>query len=351
MSRALNTLGQIKSLDISVITRSWEDNSNSEYKIITCNPKMAGRTERERAFAKEAQKYFSQFDLVQSHERILGCHIYRAGDGVHREWLNQRARVLNPVKKRLLWCSPFHRYIMQQEQKMYADSGLKAIICNSKMVAEEIKYYFGVPAEKIHLINNGVDTERFTPALKSEFRSAVRQQLGISEDAATMLFIGSGFERKGLLGALHAISLPSDTKTHLIVVGKDKRQSIYQKAVNRLNLGKRVHFVGVQSDPRPYYGAADMLLLPTLYDPFPNVILEAMASGLAVITSTKCGGKELVRSGENGFICDALDYKMLQFFVAQAKSIGFIQLGENARRTAEPYNHTFLGQNMFRLYQ
>lgn len=349
VSRALEALSKVKTLTTTVITRQWDDTHHSDYQVILCNPKITGRIQREQAFAEQAKTYFGQFDLVQSHERIPGCHIYRAGDGVHRTWLSERSRILNPIKRYFLWHSRYHRYVMAQEAAMYADPNLKAVICNARMIAGEIMQTFHVPPEKIHVIYNGVNTEDFSPALKQQHRAGVRQALAIPPEAPVMLFVGSGFERKGLAGAIHAIA--QHAEVHLIVVGKDKKTSSYKRLAYKTGASNRVHFVGMQKDPRPYYGAADMLLLPTLYDPFPNVVLEAMASGLGVITSTKCGGQEFIRENENGFVCDALDYTALSDAVARAQECGFETMGNTARETVLPYNLTALSDNMLSLYQ
>ncbi|ATO35653.1 glycosyltransferase family 4 protein [Dickeya dianthicola] len=350
VSRALDALSNHRSLDVSVITRSWDGAEQANRNVIICNPRITGRVQRESAFAQAAQQHFAAFDLVQSHERIPGCHVYRAGDGVHQSWLTQRARILNPLQRRLLWWSGFHRYVMAQEQAMYQHPSLKAVICNSQMVADEIRRYFGVPADKIHLIYNGVNTDTFTPGLRAAYRRDLREQLGVPPNAPVMLFVGSGFERKGLAGAIHAISgVPQHP--HLMVVGKDKHSRRYQRLARRLGVAERVHFVGMQPDTRPYYGAADMLLLPTLYDPFPNVVLEAMASGLGVITSQQCGGKEFIQPGVNGFVCDSLDYDGLRQSVRQACETGFDGFGEQARAKVERYDLRFLSDNMLKLYE
>ncbi|WJY14994.1 glycosyltransferase family 4 protein [Pectobacteriaceae bacterium CE90] len=351
VSRALDALSNHKVLDVSVITRSWEGSEQANRNIIICNPRITGRIQRERAFANAAQQHFAEFDLVQSHERIPGCHIYRAGDGVHQSWLTQRSRILSPIQRKFLWWSGFHRYILAQEQAMYQHPALKAVICNSQMVADEIRHYFSVPAEKIHLIYNGVNTSTFTPGLKATYRRAVRQQLGIADNVPVMLFVGSGFERKGLAGAIHAINISSQHSPHLIVVGKDKHSRHYQKLARQLRVADRVHFMGMQPDTRPYYGAADMLLLPTLYDPFPNVVLEAMASGLGVITSQQCGGKEFIQPGINGFVCDALDYAALRQAVIQSCDGDFSEMGNCAREQVGKYDLDFLSENMLNLYQ
>jgi UDP-glucose:(heptosyl)LPS alpha-1,3-glucosyltransferase len=89
----------------------------------------------------------------------------------------------------------------------------------------------------------------------------------------------------------------------LWIVGRDKAQAAMERHATRLGVAGRVHFFGPQADVRPWYGAADVVALPTLYDPFPNAALEALACGLPLVTTTTCGAAELVREGENGAVC------------------------------------------------
>src|SRR4030095_7675249 len=113
-------------------------------------------------------------------------------------------------------------------------------------------------------------------------------------------------ERKGV-PALSAAAARAATKPFVVVVGRDKRTESYAALARRLGIGERVRFAGAVSDVRPYYAAADAFVLASLYDPQPNAMLEAMACGLPVVTTPKCGTAELVREGENGFVRDALD--------------------------------------------
>jgi UDP-glucose:(heptosyl)LPS alpha-1,3-glucosyltransferase len=201
----------------------------------------------------------------------------------------------------------FHRYVMRAEQEMYSAHELKAVICNAQMIKNEIMADFGLPDEKITVIYNAIDNQKFLPATEI-LRHQLRQQLNIPQSAHCLIFVGSGFERKGLEAAIRAIAL---TKSILLVVGQDKDEKRYRALAQTLGCEDRVRFAGVQKQTLPFYQAADALLLPTLYDPFPNVILEAMSCGLPVITSTTCGGAEFIIPGKNGFVCDALDIKAL----------------------------------------
>ncbi|MDI6935352.1 glycosyltransferase family 4 protein, partial [Serratia sp. Se-PFBMAAmG] len=281
-------------------------------------------------------------------ERIAGCDIFRAGDGVHRVWLEQRARIVSPWQRLSATLSPYHRYVLQAEAEMFNASSLKAVICNSELVKQDILRHFTLNASKIHVIHNAIDSQRFQPATEVQ-RHAMRQQLSLPQNAAVMIYVGSGFERKGLKAAIEALA---SNDRYLIVVGQDKQATRYQQLAKTLNCADRLRFVGVQQDVQPYYHAADALLLPTLYDPFPNVVLEAMACGLAVITSTGCGGAEFITAGQEGFVCDALDIKALNEAInATPALLQNSAMGEAARRRIEPFGPQRLAQALTSLYQ
>ncbi|AIJ08281.1 MULTISPECIES: glycosyltransferase family 4 protein [Edwardsiella] len=309
VSRALEALDN-HDIELNVITRQWQGPVKPAWHIHQCNPWKWGRISRERGFAHAARTLWQQqrFDLVQSHERIPGCDLYRAGDGVHQRWLTQRARVLPGWKARMLWHDRYHRYVMNAEQAMYQAPELRAVICNADMIKQEIIADFGVPENKIHVIYNAIDHHRFLPPDEAQ-RAELRRRWQIPQGASCLIYVGSGFERKGLQAAIEAIA---PTERYLLVVGKDKEEARYRALANTLGCAQRVRFLGMQPETLPFYQMADGLLLPTLYDPFPNVILEAMACGLPVVTSTGCGGAEFIRSGDNGYVCDALDIAALR---------------------------------------
>lgn len=295
---------------LSVVTRRWEHQPGVE--VIGVNPFHIGRLWRDWGFARAACRVVEQrgFDLVQSHERLACCDIYRAGDGVHRVWLRRREAAGGWRTRLGQWLNPYHRYVLRAEKRLFSSPRLKVVICNSRMVRDEIVECFGLPEDRIEVIYNAVDLNRFTPMLRTQHRRGQREQLGVPESAMVYLFVGSGFERKGLDTAIRALaSLPSHCC--LVVVGKDRAARRYRRLAHALGLAKRVFFAGPQVDTAPFYGMADALVLPTLYDPFPNVVLEALASGLPVIVSDSCGAVDIIRDGENGFVCPAADVEAL----------------------------------------
>jgi UDP-glucose:(heptosyl)LPS alpha-1,3-glucosyltransferase len=310
VERALAALAA-QGVTTTLITRSWQGPAGQP--VLVCNPFHAGRLWRDRSFARCVQAVIArgEFDLVQSHERIPGCDIYRAGDGVHATWLELRGHGQGALARLATSLNPWHRYTLAAEAAMFRDPRLKAVICNSRMVRDDIARRFGVPAEKLHVIYNGVDLEAFHLRLRGEHRDRLRGELGIAEDTPLFLFVGSGFERKGVPHLLEAFAAMKDREAVLLVVGRDRQQAALERKAMALGLSGRVRFLGGRKDVKPFYGAADAFVLPTLYDPFPNAVLEALACGLPVITTTQCGAAELICAGENGFVCAALDVAQL----------------------------------------
>lgn len=301
VARALDALSA-QGVDVEIVAREWEGDAAG----VKCDPYYLGRTWRDMGFARCVQQVIAsgRYDLVQSHERIPGCHIFRAGDGVHATWLELS-------RKPLAWLSPWHRYTLAAEAAMFRHPDLRAVICNSHMVKDDIARRFPEAAGKLHVIYNGVDLQHFNPGLREELRTTTREKVGADRTAPVILFVGSGYDRKGVATLIKALARMVTREAEAWIIGRDKRQSYYQRLAHDLGIEQRVRFLGPQTDVRPYYGAADVFCLPTLYDPFPNAVLEAMACGLPVVTTTTCGAAELIEPGKNGLVCAARDTAML----------------------------------------
>ena len=248
----------------------------------------------------------------------------------------------------MLMVDRYHRYVMHAEREMYQAPELKAVICNAEMIKREIVEDFDIDAKKIHVIYNSIDSSRFVPAQETQ-RAALRQQFGLPADAVVFCFVGSGFERKGLASAIRAIA---GTAAWLIVVGQDKAERRYRDLARSLGCEGQIRFLGMQKETLPFYQLSDGLLLPTLYDPFPNVILEAMACGLPVITSESCGGAEFIQQGQNGFYCDALDIKTLKEAISAIPSLEKNNnMGRAARERVKDATPEKLSSQLISLYQ
>ena len=347
IENALSALRQQEDLEVTVITREWRT-QEAPYRVVICQPFHMGRVWRLWAFARAACRAVSQgeYDVVQSHERLCCCDIFRAGDGVHREWLRQRDRILSPWRRWLTRLSPFHQLGLWQERRMFGSPRLKVVIANSEGVKADILRHYPHTRARIEVIYNGVDLQRFHPGLKDEFRQPLRAKLGIAPDAAVLLFVGSGFERKGLSTALRALARLAEG-THLVIVGKDRQQRRYLALAESLGLAGRVHFAGPQVDARPYYGMADGFVFPSLYDPFPNAVLEAMACGLPVIVSNTCGSADFMPDEA----LDALDVAAwAEAVVAVLETDRHAVMTKKSRSIAETLSIASMAEKMATLY-
>ena len=280
--------------EVTLIARRWKEGGE----FLKVDPPYFGRLWRDRSFARAARDSWERggFDLVQSHERIPGCDLYRAGDGVHAQWLDYRLADAPPLERLAVRASLYHRYVCAAECAMFEHPRLRAVICNSKMVRGEILKRFSLDEKKLHVIYNGVDTEYFSP------REATRT------GGCRLLFVGSGFARKGLDTLLQALAR---TDGRLTVVGRDREQARFAALAATLGVADRVRFAGGVDDVRPFYADADLLVLPTRYDPFPNAVLEALAMGVPALVSDRCGAAEVIVHGESGYLCRAGDADQL----------------------------------------
>src|SRR5881394_2149486 len=233
-------------------------------------------------FADELEKLRPEIncDVLMSLERIWRCDVYRAGDGAHQAWLNRRRKFEIPLQRFVRGVNRKHRDILQLEEALFAKGGAGRVIANSEMVKSEIVDLYRYPADKIDIVRNGVPLDRFRsdPAL----REKSRVDLKLKPDEVALLFAGSGWERKGLRFAIEAMELYRDRKLHLLVAGRGNERDYKPK---RFFTEEPVRFLGEVADLRPIYAAADIFILPSIYDPFSNACLEALASGLPVITT------------------------------------------------------------------
>ncbi|HYA47674.1 MAG TPA: glycosyltransferase family 4 protein [Burkholderiales bacterium] len=348
IERALAAL-RSQGVAVTLFAREWTGDPGS---VVRCDPFHVGRLWRDWSFARAVRGELARrsFDLVQSHERVAGCDLYRAGDGVHAQWLQNRRAALGPVARLSLALNLYHRYVLAAERKVFESPKLRAVICNSRMVREEIRRRFGVPEAKLHVIYNGIDLKAFHPGLREAHRATVREKLGIAPDALVHLFVGAGFERKGVFRLLHALAR-SGRGAHLIVVGRDKLQRRAERLADSLGIARWVRFVGGQADVRPFYAAADSFVLPTLYDPFPNAALEAMACGLPVTTTPQCGTSELIEEGAEGFVVDALAVDALATALAGLDVGTAREMGQRARRRAEALSLESMTERLLALYR
>jgi UDP-glucose:(heptosyl)LPS alpha-1,3-glucosyltransferase len=240
-------------------------------------------------------------DVLFSLERVWRCDVFRAGDGVHRAWLERRSKFELPLKQFVRSISQKHRDLLRLEQSLFADRKAGRVIAASQMVKDEIVGLYRYPADKIDIIRNGVPLDKFR--FDPELREKSRENLNLEPDQIALLFAGSGWERKGLLFAIEAMALCNDRKMRLLVAGHGN-QKLYKTRRLRFWREDPIRFLGEVADLARVYAAADIFILPTIYDPFSNACLEALACGLPVITTRANGLSEIIEDSVNGSIID-----------------------------------------------
>jgi UDP-glucose:(heptosyl)LPS alpha-1,3-glucosyltransferase len=351
IERALAALAA-RGVELAIVTRAWPRDAATGATPLIVDPPYLGRTWRQWSFDRAACAALARAPatLVQSHERIACCDVFRAGDGVHAVWLEAKRDGAGPLERVALALSPFHRYLVAAERRLFASPRLKAVICISRMVQREIHARFGLPLARLPVIYNAIDSAVFHPDLRKH-RDAVRGSLGIGADAVVFLLVGSGFDRKGVGRAIEALAL-LPPPAHLVVVGRDRHAPRYARLARRLGVAARVSFAGPQGDPGPYYGAADVFVLPTLYDALSNAVLEALACGLPVITSDRCGAGELVAAHDAGAIVGARDVGALAAAMGAlaADPARRVRAGANARAAVAALTPEAMATRLVALY-
>lgn len=288
--------------DVRLISEHFEGPEDLLPRWTKVPQSKGSRTARLRSFERHAREAVEAggFTVVQTHERMLGADIFRAGDGVHAAWVDRLKRERAWWRRPLLDLDPFHRHLIDMERRMANDSGT-LFVAISKLVATELQEWLNLPSHRVRTILNGVDLQHFTPATERQ-RQAARESFGFNPDVSVAVFAGSGFERKGAFQLLQALALPSSKNMRAIIAGGDRDPSALLRSIRRLGLGGRVRVLGPVADVRPALAAADMFVLPTLYDAMSNAVLEAIASGLPVITTRDAGAADIVRESGAGVI-------------------------------------------------
>ena len=206
-----------------------------------------------------------------------------------------------------------HRVYMLRGLKLETATGLKrkvllaaerlaaacahAVLCNSASLRLQAMALGVAPAGKLQLLgegsSNGVDMERFSPG-----PSDVRQRLGLPHHAPVVGFVGRLTRDKGLPELIEAfdVILAAEPEAHLLLVGwfDAAEDAVDSKLRAHVARHPRIHFTGFVEGTAPYYRAMDLMVLPTWREGFPNVVLEAAATGIPVVTTISTGSRDSV---------------------------------------------------------
>ena len=255
---------------------------------------------RQSRFASALKKALQRkcYDIVHGFNHVWPCDVLRLGGGVHLsfEYYNalSAGSPIGVFMRRLSHLvGPKYSALRRNERRQF-DSEDRYFIAVSQKVAEDMRRYYPGAAQRICLIRNGVDTAVFNPAAAQAERSKMRDFLGVGEGTTAFLFMSNNYRLKGLAEIIEALPLVrKKLDLVVLVVGRDDARS-YRRLAKSEGVDDIVRFCGYRAEPLQWYGAADVLLHPTYYDACANVCLEAMACGVAVLTTTNNGAAEVM---------------------------------------------------------
>jgi UDP-glucose:(heptosyl)LPS alpha-1,3-glucosyltransferase len=225
---------------------------------------------------------------------------------VHRRWVLMGDAVpVGPLRvpgsvRRVL---PRHRALLALERAYFLHPTVETFVAISDNVAGDLMELYGIDAGRIHIIPNGYAEDEFNAARRAELRGPTRARIVSSPEEIAVLFVANELHRKGFATLVDAVARLSDPRVHIHVVGAVSTTA-YAGRVQQLGLTDRVHYHGPSDDVAAYMAAADLFVLPTRYEAFGLVIVEALAMGTPVITSRAAGASPAVHSGVNGYLLD-----------------------------------------------
>lgn len=248
------------------------------------------------------------FAVIHSFGRTLGMDVFQPLGGSQMAGLIGNLRSIdNPLKrffKVLCYIFSLRRlvYFLIEKLQMRQASLVVAI---SGMVKKDLIKYTRLGQGKVRIVRNGVDLVKFHPDNRTRYREERRTKLGLKQEDILILFVAHNFRLKGLRPLLFALRKLArrhpEIPFKLGVLGQGKT-STFQRLAEKLGVADRVIFIGLSADTAHYYAAADICVHPSFYDPSALVVLEAMASGIPVITTDFCGTSEIISEGVEGYV-------------------------------------------------
>jgi UDP-glucose:(heptosyl)LPS alpha-1,3-glucosyltransferase len=298
-----------------------------------------------------------RFDVIMGVGDTLYADVFQPHGGVHWKWF---WRGISGYRKPIPWVFKFLGRVLSPKQWLkglienapYAKA--KKVIAISHIVKKDISDYYGVPEGRLVVVYNGVDTEHFHPRNRNIFRDKIRSYYNVRPENTLLLFVSHNFRLRGLRYLIQALPLAQEKNGNikLLVVGRDKAGP-YRRLAKRLGCADDVFFIGGIKDVERYYASADMLVHPTFYDPCSLVVLEALASGLPVITTPYAGMSEIITEEEGGFVLE--DPRNIQLLAEKilffSRSATFKKTSRAARSLAQRYSQRRCHQEMLNIFQ
>lgn len=321
---------------VTVVCRTHEPEEDERVTFVCLHRFGLSATARMVNFAKDVEKHVREknYDVVYGLGKTYTHDVIRLGGGCHATYLEKAHDATLTWFERLIGKGKRkQREALKIEAKALSPGNSRRIVVNSHMVKEDVMARYHAEPSTIEVIHNGVDLKRFKPDAK--LGAAIRKECKFSEDDFVVLFLGTGYGRKGLDRVLDAFPalLKKNPKARLLVVGYDSSARWFQERSQDLGFYSQACFLGGRRDSEACYAAADLYVLPTRYDPFANSTVEALACGLPVITTCANGGGELIENGKQGTVLqEPFQEKAMEEALLTWSEPELNQLGKTAAR-------------------
>ncbi len=293
--------------DVHLYTSDWDREAlSSGVQVHAVSLPPRGSVLRLLSFARQSRKLMAALPPGTVHA-AFGVQSPPGGvmwvPSVHKAWLETSKTQRNwrgRLKQKL---NLNHPALLKLEQEYFAGPRPPKLIALTDQVKADLMRFYAVPSEAIAVLPNGYSATEFNTQRVSQHRAAMREKLGYGPQDKVVIFVANELERKGFGPLLRAIALLQDPNVVLLAVGRLNPKT-YAEEIQRLGLAGRVQFTGPSGDVALFYAAADVFALPTQYEAWGLVIVEALACGLPVVTSRLAGAAITVKEGVTGSLLD-----------------------------------------------
>lgn len=206
-------------------------------------------------------------------------------------------------------------------------------------IPEEATSIAGISPKRVVVIPNGIDTKQYRPAADQSEKDALRLKCNLPQEAPLLIYHGRLEDYKNIQTLLRALDgvRKKGIPFNLLLLGDGPYKDSLEKLVVEYGLEHHVQFLGFKSNVEEYLRAADIYCLPSRIEGLSLALLEAMASGLVCIASAINGNKTVVKDGENGFLFEVDQYRILEEHILTLLSTldkqASLSVQMNARKT------------------
>jgi glycosyltransferase involved in cell wall biosynthesis len=338
----LELAAALSALGLKVDTLAAKGKTNAKNIHILCQNTPGNRTGYF-TFAKVLKKHLSEnhYDIIHSVLPFDFADVYQPRGGSFAEAILRNAasyqnKFIESCKRVTAFANFRRAILLRAERILCKDSNGPVIIALSKYVAEQFKKHYGVSDDRIVVVPNGIKiNKRIDIGHADNLRSQILAQLGLKEadNPVFFLFAANNFRLKGLACLIKAMQFVSpnitERKAYLIVAGNDRTHK-YRRFAKKLNVHRKIIFLGAVRHIQNALSITDVAVLPTFYDPSSRYILEAIAANKPVITTKFNGAADLFVNDRHGKVIDCAEN-----IPALAQAISYFTDTNNIRKASQ----------------